>query len=315
MPDLDSKDLKKDDSLPKPVQMSNPNDLEDLFVRPLNKFAVSRTFGSLKVTRAVVDPNLHISESLLRKPKYYFSPPVRNLELSLAFGSIDAAIEVLPFVPNTVHAAPKKRFFDDDDKASKPYQISLETSTSIGNITLCVVCRISPFRSKFGTDLFSLAANSQRAQPSARIYVEASSTFGQTRVYIPRTFRGPLQVRSWARTPRLSPGLQRVASPVGTLSRWFIGDLSAWNAEGELGDGGQVMSTFGSVWVGYEGEEDDGVRTLGSAWVHWAKNAVPLALLLFFIYWAPWWAGLVAVILTVILAIYVDDAFKSAARE
>lgn len=133
MPDLDSKDSKKDDCLPKPVQvrsrlmctlrfnlrstqMSTPNVVEELFVRPLNKFAISRTFGSLQIPRAVVDPNLHISLALLRKSTY--SSPVPNLQLSLWFGSVDATIQVVPFAPGPVHPR-ESTLYRTEDKLKK----------------------------------------------------------------------------------------------------------------------------------------------------------------------------------------------------
>ncbi|KAJ7085598.1 hypothetical protein C8R44DRAFT_38848 [Mycena epipterygia] len=241
MPDLDSKDSKKDDCLPKPVQMSTPNVVEELFVRPLNKFAISRTFGSLQIPRAVVDPNLHISLALLRKSTY--SSPVPNLQLSLWFGSVGATIQVVPFAPGPVHPR-ESTLYRTEDKLKKlrsMHQVSLKAHTFMGNLALRVC-----------------------TQPSARFSVDASSTFGQTRVYIPRTFHGPLQVWTWTRTPRLSPGLKRAAVP---------------------------------------------------AWVHWAKNAVIPALLLLFMYWAPWWAGLAAVFLTVILATFIGTISREFARE
>ncbi|KAJ7104895.1 hypothetical protein C8R44DRAFT_886919 [Mycena epipterygia] len=188
--------------------MSNPNDLEGLFACPQNKLDLSRTFGYMKISRAVVDPNLRISNSLLHS-----SSPSPNLVFSLVVGYINAAVEVLPFAPDTVHAEVQKSY----ERQSHQVHIKLRL----------IFC------------FFFFAADSQRARPTARIYFDPSSTLGQTRVYLPRGFTGPLTVRSWARMPHFSREVQRVAAPfkLGTLSHWFVGDLAAWGAEGKRGDG------------------------------------------------------------------------------
>jgi hypothetical protein len=122
------------------------------------------------------------------------------------------------------------------------------------------------------------------------MYVEASSTFGQTRIYLPRSFNGPLDIWSWARTPRLSAGLRRACTPVSqedSTTRWFVGKCDAWSAKYGCGDHAKVESSFGAIWIGYIGEEDEGARALRPTGVHWALNAAGFLFLLWAIFWIP----------------------------
>ncbi|KAJ6545879.1 hypothetical protein DFH09DRAFT_1367564 [Mycena vulgaris] len=263
----DSKDA---ETLPNPVQMlrsrlSVPINLHaELFSRPRNNVAISRMLGSLNGMRAVVDPNQHMPESLRPKPFYGRPPP--NLELSVTFGAVDADIDVLPFAPDMVHVPRSRSYLSSDNyRESKGPQVHLRSGTGTGNITLRI-----------------------RAQPGAPVYIDTNSTFGQTRIYLPRTFQGPLTIDSWARTPRLSAALMHASEPVsasGSVTRRFVGDVGAWTARGECGDQAVVETLYGAVWVGYEGEEDEGKRALGSVLVHWGVNVTAVIVLL----WALGW--------------------------
>ncbi|KAJ7488836.1 hypothetical protein FB451DRAFT_679249 [Mycena latifolia] len=244
-------------SRPRPKTKRNSVDAGQ-FTRPRNNVLISRTFGALNLEgkRVTVDPNVRMPDYLVRKRTYNFEPPDTNLEFGVTFGAIAADVEVLPFAPNTL---PKRLAYE----GRKSNQVHLKFGASTGNLTLRV-----------------------HAAPLARIYMETSATFGQTRIYLPRTFRGPLTVFSWARRQRLSAALQRECMPVseeGSTTLWFVGDI----ANDGNGDHAKVETIFGAVWIGYVGEEDEGARALGGLLAHWARSVVAVVLLCYAIYWLP----------------------------
>jgi hypothetical protein len=128
------------------------------------------------------------------------------------------------------------------------------------------------------------------APSTVRIFMETSVTFGQTRMYLPRTFHGPLKISSWARAPRLSAELRNACilmTEDGSTMHCFVGNVGAWVANGERGDSAKVTTAFGSVWVGYVGEDEEGARALKGKLAHWGKNLLALFFLLCTIYWTP----------------------------
>ncbi|KAJ7708343.1 hypothetical protein B0H17DRAFT_454757 [Mycena rosella] len=130
----------------------------------------------------------------------------------------------------------------------------------------------------------------QNPTPPARIFVETSATFGQTRIYLPRTFHGPLKIWSWARAPCLSTALMRSCAPLreeGGTTVLFVGDIGAWSAGNERADQLKAETAFGVVWVGYFGEEDECARALGGVLGYWGRNLVGALLLLCVIRWVP----------------------------
>ncbi|KAJ7153969.1 hypothetical protein C8R43DRAFT_923182 [Mycena crocata] len=274
MADLDSKDSKTaaSESLPTPVQMSHrrpPSPCDqtaNLFALPRNMSVVSRRFGGLSGMRVIVDPSLQIPKSLV-KDNSYSDPPVANLELSVTFGAVDANIKVLPFPAGTVLAREPHRPWDmTESNFNKGLQVHLRSHSTTGNITLRVDSALAP------------------------IFVDASSTFGQLRIYLPRTFHGPLNLWSWSRKPRFSVELSRACRPMsedGSMMRWFVGDVAAWTSNGEFGDKAKVETTFGDIWVGYVGEKDESARAFRSVWMHWVINVASVVLILWGIYVVP----------------------------
>ncbi|KAJ7177432.1 hypothetical protein C8R43DRAFT_974773 [Mycena crocata] len=271
MADIDSKGSKTaaSESLPSPVQMSqrrpsSPRDqTADLFALPRNMSVVSRRFGGLSGMRAVVDPGLQIPKSLVEETSYG-DPPVANLELSVTFGAVDASIKVLPFPAGTVLARDPHRPWDKTE--SKGLQVHLRSHSTTGNITLRVSTALAP------------------------IFVDASSTFGQLRIYLPRTFHGPLNLWSWSRKPHFSTELSRACMPMtedGSMMRWFVGDVSTWTSNGECGDKAKAETAFGDIWVGYVGEKDESARAFRSVWMHWVINLASVVLVLWGIYVVP----------------------------
>ncbi|KAJ7135669.1 hypothetical protein C8R44DRAFT_695998 [Mycena epipterygia] len=266
-------DTRPDDTLhiisgPPPYVPVLGNGMNGLAPCPRNNIVISRTFGALKRTRFSVDPNIHLPASLIQSSRLSVLPRrTPNLELSVDFGAIDVDVEVLPLqVPaeappeNWVALNEYGSTYLNERRSSRKDDVHLEAGTTTGNIDLRV-----------------------HAPHTTPISVRVSSTFGQVRVYIPRTFHGPLTISSSLLAPRLSPELRRVCTPlseVGDKVRWFVGDVGAWTAKGERGDEVRVGSEFGRVWVGFVGEDADAARALGRAPLEWGLNAVKVILML-----------------------------------
>ncbi|KAJ7831908.1 hypothetical protein B0H14DRAFT_2450952 [Mycena olivaceomarginata] len=278
MPDVKS-DLKETDKAgnphgrPSPQTLSPPDvtsglSVADVFAHPRNNVVISRTWGGLKLNHVIVDPNVQMPKSLLQRSYLtsIYDLPATNLTLSVTFGTIDADVEVRPFAAGTAHAASPTsyvaRYYE-----RKPHQVHLKFGSITGNATFRVY-----------------------APSTVRIFMETSVTFGQTRMYLPRTFHGPLKISSWARAPRLSAELRNACilmTEDGSTMHCFVGNVGAWVANGERGDSAKVTTAFGSVWVGYVGEDEEGARALKGKLAHWGKNLLALFFLLCTIYWTP----------------------------
>jgi len=96
-------------------------------------------------------------------------------------------------------------------------------------------------------------------------------------------------------TPTLSAELKRVCAPIsemGSARRWFVGDLGVWREQAEHGDEAVVGTTFGGVWVGYVGEEEEARRALQWGVMHWIVNIVLAFVLVLLLHWGfklGWW--------------------------
>jgi len=220
--------------------------------------------------RFTVDPNQHVPPSLLTPPEWepgyrytsFRSRPEPNIKLAVTFGGIDTDINVLP-LSGTANKCANGQCYRETDRllsaVSCPRQSALEASTTTGNVTLHV-----------------------EAPTNAHFSVRASSTFGDVCVFLPRTFQGPLTIMSSLGAPHLSAEVKRLCAPIseiGGASRWFVGDLGVWRERAEHGDEAMVGTTFGSVWVGYIGEEEEAKRALRWGPLQWGVNII-LSLLL-----------------------------------
>ncbi|KAJ7274821.1 hypothetical protein C8J57DRAFT_1312814 [Mycena rebaudengoi] len=246
----------------------------DPYASPRNNVLISRNFGSVKKTRFIVNPNLNIPSSLLHPDPLHisiFPRSVQNLELSVTFGSIDVDVEVLPLSQQPPYrdspAAARSSLFGAVLDKNK---VHLKAVTSTGDITV----RID-------------------AQPTAPISLNAESWFGRVRIYVPRTMHGPLTITSGFRAPRLSREMQRVCTPLSEVDgtkRWFVGNLATWSANGERGDEVQVNVTFGSVWIGFVGEDEfEESKTTRRLSIFLWGIAQVLLLFLFFYYIVRGW--------------------------
>ncbi|KAJ6501057.1 hypothetical protein C8R47DRAFT_1211328 [Mycena vitilis] len=278
-------------SLPTPVQMSGPppyavatssrpKPIADWSMQPQNHIHISRMLGGLGSRRFFVDPNLHVPSWLLGAPEWepseslfsgLKSRPDPNLELAVTFGNIDADIHVLPLSASAHQCATGRcrtssrlLYSRRSDSWQCPRKSILEASTTTGDITLRVV----------------------EATPTPRFSIRASSTFGHICIILPRTFHGPLSIMSSLGAPNLSPELERVCaviSEVGGARRWFVGDVGVWREHGEHGDEALVGSTFGPVWIGYMGEEEDATSAVQWGPLRWTVNIVLVLVLVFLV--------------------------------
>ncbi|KAJ7689247.1 hypothetical protein B0H14DRAFT_3906686 [Mycena olivaceomarginata] len=176
-----------------------------------------------------------------------------NISINRAFGAlkgmrfiIDPNIRLpkslLPPQPLTVFTKPQLNlrltvdFGAIDAEVDVLPNVHLKASTTTGNIALRVT-----------------------APPTAPITLHVETTFGHVCVYLPLTTHGPLTLSSSLRAARLSPALRRVCTPLreeGLKTNWFVGDIGAWSTKSEVGDKVRIGSDFGSIWVGYVGEEE-----------------------------------------------------------
>ncbi|KAF7364283.1 hypothetical protein MSAN_01088200 [Mycena sanguinolenta] len=237
--------------LPLPVQMSglppytaaptteNASSIQSP-IRPQNCIRISRTFGSMNKGYFTVDPNLHVPASLLGDSDWdafdyrwsWRSKP--NLELGVTFGGIQAHIEVLPSTARCPEPSS-----DETRPKPCPRKTGLEASTTTGNVNLHI--------------------------DATHFSLRSTSTFGQIRIFLPRTYHGPIVIPSSLGAPLLSPKLKRVCttiSEVGNGRRWFVGDFGEWEQRNQHGDNMHIGTTFGRVWIGYVGEEDEAKRAL-----------------------------------------------------
>ncbi|KAJ7889134.1 hypothetical protein B0H14DRAFT_3855847, partial [Mycena olivaceomarginata] len=226
MPDVKS-DLKETDKAGNPHGRPSPQTLSpadvtsglsvaDVFAYPRNNVVISRTWGGLKLNHVIVDPNVQMPKSLLQRSYLtsIYDLPATNLTLSVTFGTIEADVEVRPFAAGTAHAASPTSYVARDYER-KPHQVHLKFGSITGNATFRVY-----------------------APSTVRIFMETSVTFGQTRMYLPRTFHGPLKISSWARAPRLSAELRNACILIdrgrlhNALLRWKCrrmgGQRRAW---------------------------------------------------------------------------------------
>ncbi|KAJ7889155.1 hypothetical protein B0H14DRAFT_3855856 [Mycena olivaceomarginata] len=100
----------------------------------------------------------------------------------------------------------------------------------------------------------------------------------------PRICHGPLAITSSLGAPCLSPELKRARTPisnVGCGGRWFAGDLGMWHQRNGHDDKAIVSSSFGRVWVGYLGEEEEAKGALRWDTLQWGVNLVQTLVLFF----------------------------------
>ncbi|KAJ7624875.1 hypothetical protein FB45DRAFT_1086957 [Roridomyces roridus] len=245
---------------------------------PLNNILISRTFGSIK-NRFTVDPNNHPPSCLLRavsaredseelSKKLNPRTAGGTVELYVTYGRIDAEVCMLPLSESALCArngfpcCPKS---EDDKPPPCAMEGRVFAITTIGDVTV-------------KGDAGELNAC------TARLIIQAYSTWGQVAVFIPRSFQGPL-VASCFGTPRLSSTLAPLCTPikeVGGAKRWFVGSLDEWLVDRGHGDDLTVRTDFGKVWVGYEGEEEEARKALRWGPVQWLAHIVPAVLILWF---------------------------------
>ncbi|KAJ7757855.1 hypothetical protein B0H14DRAFT_2976361, partial [Mycena olivaceomarginata] len=229
-----------------PADVTSGLSVADVFAHPRNNVVISRTWGDLKLNHVIVDPNVQMPKSLLQRSYtnsakemspsfFYIWLAATNLTLSVTFGTIAADVEVRPFAAGTAHAASPTSYI----------ALHLKFGSMTGNAT----CRVY-------------------ATSTVRIFMETSATFGQTRIYLPRMFHGPLKI-SFRNACILM-------TEDGSTMYCFVGDVGACVANGERGDSAKVTTAFGSVWVGYVGEDEKSARALKGKLAHWGKNLLGL---------------------------------------
>ncbi|KAJ7910725.1 hypothetical protein B0H13DRAFT_2660873 [Mycena leptocephala] len=230
--------------LPTPVQMSDTGGstvhnataapLDEWAARPHNHINISRMFGALKRSRFTVDPNLRIPSTLLWAPTWErhdtdVAPAIlkRNARLDVTFGDVEADIHVLP---RTGPRCPDGESVGHKEPCKCPRRSVLEATSTTGNIALRI-----------------------ETLSTAHFALGAYSTFGRIRIFLPRTFHGPLTVIG---TAYVSSGLRRASTTI--------------SEDDQDKDKALLGSTFGCVWVGYVGEEAEAKQALRWGMLQWA---------------------------------------------
>ncbi|KAJ7612998.1 hypothetical protein FB45DRAFT_1112656 [Roridomyces roridus] len=253
--------------------------MKDWYSDAQNNILVSRNFRSITKARFTVDPNIRTPVSLLGAVSSWedgsgsrssSSKPRNAVELFVGWGRVDAVVCVLPVSESALCKAKGYPCFQPAEKrgfemAPCAMLSPVSAGTFIGDVTIKV-------------DTGTVGPQ------NARLRLKAYTYWGQVAVFLPRSFHGPL-VTSCAGIPRLSSTLAPVCKPikeVGRKRRWFVGDVDAWYAAQEHADGASVSSVFGTVWIGYEGEEEEAKKALRWSAVQWIVHIVVLVVTLRF---------------------------------
>ncbi|KAJ7624877.1 hypothetical protein FB45DRAFT_796863 [Roridomyces roridus] len=258
--------------------------MEDWHTHAQNNILVSRNFRSITNTRFTVDPNMRPFDSLLRPVSSWededrdgSSKTSKAVELYVGCGQVDAEVCLLSVSESVARVCKQNGYPCCQPPVRRPYSIRedppppcpMQSRVSAGTLTGDVTLKV---------DVGKLSPR------TPRLHLRAYTSWGQVAVFLPRSFHGPL-VTSCSGTPRLSSSLAPVCAPikeVGSEKRWFVGNVDAWHAAGEHADEASVSSSFGKVWVGYEGEEEEARKALRWGAVQWIAHIVPVLVILGF---------------------------------
>ncbi|KAJ7601678.1 hypothetical protein FB45DRAFT_1074248 [Roridomyces roridus] len=257
--------------------------MKDWYSDAQNNILVSRNFRSITKARFTVDPNIRTPVSLLGAVSSWedgsgsrssSSKPRNAVELFVGWGRVDAVVCVLPVSESVLCKEKGYPCRQPVKKNYSPYpdppppclrQSRLSAGSFIGDVTIKV-------------DMGGFSPH------TARLDLKTYTSWGQVAVFLPRSFHGPL-VTSCAGIPRLSSTLAPLCTPIKEVGRnrhWFVGDVEAWHAAKQHADEASVSSVFGTVWIGYEGEEKEAKKALRWSAVQWIGHIVVLVVTLRF---------------------------------
>ncbi|KAJ7245647.1 hypothetical protein B0H12DRAFT_1127470 [Mycena haematopus] len=196
-------------------------------VKPMNFLSLSRGNGSIK-GKYVIDPRIKFPPSML--------PPLaedetettrRNVFLHTSNGSIDADVFIV----------------GDGDFKQK---VDMLVKSSNGSVTVRLHAPASP-------------------RPPVKI--KAQSSNGSVTLHVPRSFCGPVTIRTGWGSIRFSDSLSAdltTFNEVNKTRRCFIGDFSDWaeQPEGWIGDEIDLETSNGSIKLQYDIESN--VSNVGS---------------------------------------------------
>ncbi|PPR05493.1 hypothetical protein CVT26_009060 [Gymnopilus dilepis] len=200
--------------------------------RPSNFISISKINGAVQGTW-VINPGLVLPSALLPPLEKGETEETRkNLSLDSRNGAIDADVYVLP-PPSTSSALVKPR-----------QRVTVHAKSWNGAVTVKLHDLQDPDTSRLP------------------IHVACHTTNGAINVYIPRSFRGIINIKTKNGSPRYSEAVRNLIVPISDIHgvhRSFMGqfDPSQWEGDSEwLGDELNAESWNGSVKVFFEDEAD-----------------------------------------------------------
>ncbi|KAL4068514.1 hypothetical protein V8B97DRAFT_835660 [Scleroderma yunnanense] len=212
------------DPTPAPAISAAADPLAKLNCKPTNFLYVDERDGAIKGTY-VIDPKLHIPDAYL--PPLNTGEKRKNVYLHTRDGSVDVDLWIV---------GRKDLETPHSEKAPHPMsRTNMHVSSRDGSVAVKVnaIDNIHPFS------------------------LEAASRDGRVTVLIPRSFHGPLVLKSKHGNCALSDGVLGNSIQLGTVDytkRFFVGDLSAVTTSGSGSGSDSVLGTdFGSTeWAGDE---------------------------------------------------------------
>ncbi|KAF7343858.1 hypothetical protein MSAN_01967100 [Mycena sanguinolenta] len=198
-------------------------------VKPINFLSLSRGNTSIK-GKYVIDPRIKIPQCMLPPLSEDETEATRkNVLLHTSNGSIDADVFVI----------------GDVDFKQK---VHMSVKTSNG----AVVVRVHA-----------------SAAPRPPMHIKARSSNGSVTLHIPRSFRGPVTIRTSNGSVRFSDSISThltTFSEVKKTRRCFIGDYTDWTdqPEGWIGDELDLETSNGTVKLQYDVEPNANASNVGS---------------------------------------------------
>ncbi|KAK7046445.1 hypothetical protein R3P38DRAFT_2873838 [Favolaschia claudopus] len=163
-----------------------------------------------------------------------------------------------------------------DETEATRRNVYLQTSNGTVDVELFVVAgtsggnevkqKVNMFvRSSNGAIITKLHAGPIPSRPP--INLTALTSNGSVNIHLPRSFRGPLTIRTRNGSIRFSDALNAdltTFNEVNQTRRCFIGDFADWTEEGWAGDEVSIESSNGSIRLQYDAESPSDAGSKGS---------------------------------------------------
>ncbi|KAG9218086.1 hypothetical protein CCMSSC00406_0010245 [Pleurotus cornucopiae] len=229
----------RDAAVPDSPAETNPSDTPDALERPCNWMYIERMSGRIK-ERYTIDPSLQIPSALL-------SDAVANIEESkrdnLNLNTMNGAVDVTIHIVNPSSALDMKR------------RVRISLTSMNGSVAGKIVSARDIWRSTLTVFLLKVPMG-DISRP--KFIVSASTCNGSIKIYIPRSFRGPISATTTWGSIQFSAQVERNVTMFadGSKKKCFVGDFSSFNdANHEEWDELKLTTMNGSVRIYYADED------------------------------------------------------------